>query len=93
MNKDSDFFLNNGEFVGFRMCDCYIGVLNGKLILAFAKNNEDLVKELRKGSESGEVLKCDSFLRKRFRKIRSFLQSILYYSRRIIRYFCWMIVS
>jgi hypothetical protein len=27
----------------------------------FAKNNEDLVKELRKGSESGEVLKCDSF--------------------------------
>ena len=43
MNKDSDLFLNNGEFVGFRMWNSYIGVLNGKQILAFAKNNEDLV--------------------------------------------------
>jgi hypothetical protein len=56
MNKDSDLFLNDGKFVGFRMWDSYIGVLNGKQILAFAK---DLVKELRKGSESGEVLKCE----------------------------------
>jgi hypothetical protein len=61
MNKDSDLFLNEGESVGFRMWNSYIGVLNGKQILAFAKNNEDLVKELRKGSESGEVLKCEGF--------------------------------
>jgi hypothetical protein len=58
MSTDSDLYFNNGELVGLRMWNSYIGVLTGKELLAFAKSNGDLIKLLKEGDESGEVLKC-----------------------------------
>jgi hypothetical protein len=48
MIKDLDLFLNDGELFGFRMWN--------------SNNDDDLGKDLRKGSESRKVLKCMAFL-------------------------------